>query len=98
MKKLLVVVAMMLTVLNLGGSVNANDKADNVQLNSGITTTTVKCKNGTFEALKNNTNHVINYEFIGPINCGGVDVLSKGTYHIYPGQTYMTNKRVVFSY
>ncbi|MEE6658546.1 hypothetical protein PS406_07045 [Pediococcus acidilactici] len=92
MKKLMLMVAM----LGMVGITSV--KASETQVSGELTRTTVTCKNGTVEALKNNTNHVIDYEFIGPINCGGVNILSKGTYRIYPRQTYMTNKRVGFSY
>lgn len=92
MKKLLLMVAM----FGMVGTTSV--KASETQASGELTRTTIKCNNGTFEALKNNTSHVVNYEFIGPINCGGVNILSKGTYRIYPGQTYITNKRVMFSY
>lgn len=92
MKKL----ALMVAIFGIFGTAGA--KASDTQASGELTRTTIKCKNGTFEALKNNTNHVINYEFIGMVDHGGVNVLSKGTYHIYPGQMLMTNKRVMFSY
>lgn len=92
MKKL----ALMVAILGMFGT--AGVKASDTQVSGELTRTTIKCKNGTFEALQNNTNHVVNYEFIGPINCGGVNILSRGVYHIFPGQTYITNKRVMFSY
>lgn len=92
MKKL----ALMVAIFGMFGTAGA--KASDTQASGELTRTTITCKNGIFESLKNNTNHVINYEFIGPIDCGGVNVLSKGTYHIYPGQTYVTNKRLGFSY
>lgn len=92
MKKL----ALMVAIFGMFGTAGA--KASDTQASGELTRETIKCKNGTFEALKNNTNHAINYEFIGPIKCGGVDVLSKGTYRIYPGQTYVTNKQVMFGY
>lgn len=83
-------------MLGMVGTISV--KASETQATGELTRTTVTCKNGTFEGFKNNTNHVINYEFIGMVDRGGVRVLTTQTNRIYPGWTQMTTKRLAFSY
>lgn len=93
MKKLFIILGLSISIL-----VGASDAhAKEVQGNE-LEETSITCKNGTFSALKNKTDHAIKYEFLGSVEVGGVNILSAGNYTLLPGQTVATNKRIGFSY
>lgn len=91
MKKLILMVAMF-------GMVGATSvKASETQASGELIRTTAVCKNGIFEGFKNNTDHAVNYEFIGMVDRGGVRVLETQTNQLYPGWTQLTDKGLAFT-